>query len=40
VQVRPARDRDPIIFAGGGIDGLATALALHQVGVPCVERFR
>lgn len=28
--------RDPVIIAGGGIGGLATALTLHQVGVPCV----
>ncbi len=26
----------PVIIAGGGIGGLATALTLHQVGVPCV----
>jgi 2-polyprenyl-6-methoxyphenol hydroxylase-like FAD-dependent oxidoreductase len=25
-----------IIIAGGGIGGLATALTLHQIGVPCV----
>jgi 2-polyprenyl-6-methoxyphenol hydroxylase-like FAD-dependent oxidoreductase len=28
--------RDPVIIAGGGIGGLATALTLHQIGVPCV----
>ena len=26
----------PVIIAGGGIGGMATALTLHQVGVPCV----
>lgn len=26
----------PVLIAGGGIGGLATALTLHQVGVPCV----
>jgi 2-polyprenyl-6-methoxyphenol hydroxylase-like FAD-dependent oxidoreductase len=26
---------NPIIIAGGGIGGLATALTLHQIGVPC-----
>src|SRR5687768_18111635 len=26
----------PILIAGGGIAGLATALTLHQIGVPCV----
>src|SRR6185437_15307272 len=25
-----------VIVAGGGIGGLATALTLHQIGVPCV----
>lgn len=28
--------RDHVIIAGGGIGGLATALTLHQIGVPCV----
>lgn len=28
--------KDPIIIAGGGIGGLAVALSLHQVGVPCL----
>ncbi len=28
--------RKPVIIAGGGIGGLATALTLHQIGVPCV----
>jgi len=27
---------DPVLIAGGGIGGLATALTLHQIGVPCV----
>ncbi len=27
---------DPVIIAGGGIGGLATALTLHQIGVPCI----
>ncbi len=26
----------PVIVAGGGIGGLATALTLHQIGVPCI----
>ena len=26
----------PVIIAGGGIGGLAVALTLHQIGVPCV----
>ena len=26
----------PVIIAGGGIGGLATALTLQQIGVPCV----
>jgi anaerobic glycerol-3-phosphate dehydrogenase len=25
-----------VLIAGGGIGGLATALTLHQIGVPCV----
>ena len=29
-------NRAPVLIAGGGIGGLATALTLHQVGVPCV----
>ena len=27
---------NPVIIAGGGIGGLATALTLNQIGVPCV----
>ena len=26
----------PVLVAGGGIGGLATALTLHQIGVPCL----
>jgi len=26
----------PVLIAGGGIGGLATALTLHEIGVPCV----
>jgi 2-polyprenyl-6-methoxyphenol hydroxylase-like FAD-dependent oxidoreductase len=26
----------PVLIAGGGLGGLATALTLHQIGVPCV----
>jgi 2-polyprenyl-6-methoxyphenol hydroxylase-like FAD-dependent oxidoreductase len=29
-------NHDPVIIAGGGIGGLATALTLHQIGVPCI----
>jgi 5-methylphenazine-1-carboxylate 1-monooxygenase len=28
--------RNLVLIAGGGIGGLATALTLHQIGVPCV----
>jgi 5-methylphenazine-1-carboxylate 1-monooxygenase len=28
--------QQPVLIAGGGIGGLATALTLHQIGVPCV----
>ena len=28
--------QSPVLIAGGGIGGLATALTLHQIGVPCV----
>ncbi len=31
-----ALNNHPVIIAGGGIGGLATALTLHQIGVPCV----
>src|SRR3954466_10952087 len=26
----------PVLIAGGGIGGLATALTLHQIGAPCL----
>ncbi|ADZ90800.1 flavin-dependent oxidoreductase [Marinomonas mediterranea] len=26
----------PVLIAGGGIGGLATALTLHQIGIPCI----
>ena len=29
-------DTHPVLIAGGGIGGMATALTLHQLGVPCV----
>jgi 2-polyprenyl-6-methoxyphenol hydroxylase-like FAD-dependent oxidoreductase len=28
--------RDPVLIAGGGIGGMALALTLHQIGVPCI----
>ena len=28
--------QDPILIAGGGPGGLAVALTLHQIGVPCI----
>ena len=28
--------RPPVVIAGGGIGGMAVALTLHQIGVPCV----
>jgi len=28
--------QSPVLIAGGGIGGLAAALTLHQIGVPCV----
>jgi 2-polyprenyl-6-methoxyphenol hydroxylase-like FAD-dependent oxidoreductase len=28
--------KDQVIVAGGSIGGLAMALTLHQIGVPCV----
>lgn len=29
-------DNRPVLIAGGGIGGMALALTLHQIGVPCV----
>lgn len=29
-------DMHPVLIAGGGIGGMATALTLHQLGVPCI----
>ena len=26
----------PVLIAGGGIGGMALALTLHQIGVPCL----
>src|ERR1700752_5149247 len=31
----PMTDR-PVLIAGGGIGGLATALTLYHIGVPCI----
>ena len=28
--------KKPVLIAGGGIGGMALALTLHQIGVPCV----
>src|SRR5579872_4326161 len=33
---RDITDDDRVIIAGGGIGGLAAALTLHQIGVPCI----
>ncbi|MBQ0932999.1 flavin-dependent oxidoreductase [Ideonella alba] len=32
----PSSSHRPVLIAGGGIGGMATALTLHQIGVPCV----
>ncbi|WP_428928060.1 flavin-dependent oxidoreductase [Marinibacterium sp. SX1] len=34
-DAHPAPEMPPVLIAGGGIGGLATALTLHQIGVPC-----
>ena len=31
-----AKQNAPVLIAGGGIGGMALALTLHQIGVPCV----
>jgi hypothetical protein len=33
---RDSSTDDRVIIAGGGIGGLAAALTLHQIGVPCI----
>ena len=33
---RDSSTDDRVLIAGGGIGGLATALTLHQIGVPCM----
>lgn len=32
----PPSSARPVLIAGGGIGGMATALTLHQIGVPCI----
>ncbi|MDN8618401.1 flavin-dependent oxidoreductase [Variovorax ginsengisoli] len=32
----PDMDTRPVLIAGGGIGGIALALTLHQIGVPCI----
>ncbi len=32
----PPSDQRPVLIAGGGIGGMAMALTLHQIGVPCI----
>ncbi|MBP7666353.1 MAG: flavin-dependent oxidoreductase [Burkholderiaceae bacterium] len=36
MQSNPPDKTVPVLIAGGGIAGMALALTLHQVGVPCV----
>src|ERR1700761_4023690 len=36
VVARDSSTDDRVIIAGGGIGGLAAALTLHQLGVPCI----
>jgi 2-polyprenyl-6-methoxyphenol hydroxylase-like FAD-dependent oxidoreductase len=33
--VEDLNDSSPVLIAGGGIGGMALALTLHQIGVPC-----
>jgi hypothetical protein len=35
VPVADLNDSSPVLIAGGGIGGMALALTLHQIGVPC-----
>ena len=35
-MTRDSSTDDRVIIAGGGIGGLAAALTLHQIGVPCI----
>ena len=32
----PIAKTGPVLIAGGGIGGMALALTLHQIGVPCL----
>lgn len=34
--MNPTHPTAPVLIAGGGIGGMAAALTLHQIGVPCV----